>query len=455
MQCKKCSSYNVGATTRKDGSRTDYLCECGYQGKPFIENEPAPAEEANGKTERQLKMEPTEQGYKIYYGNTYVVATHEEIRQSLMMYCVGKQTINKVASAMKWTRAEFHAVKTAFNITKTDMPFTPYEIDNLTAEEMSEIVRIEKKRYAHMLFENSKQRDVEREIKRHNKVDYFTNQICKRVNALKFPPFTPVCSLPVEGRNTTIIKITDEHAGLEVDSIYNTYNLDVMRQRFNAVTNHIIQNVSKENFLVIESGGDLVHGKIHGSTEKASTYVMDALEAVIECYAKMFKALLDVGIGFSFTKANGSHSSLESNKMNRTEEENLGRILPFVLRQMFFDCDDFSYIVPVLGTNHTIVKIGGDKAILTGHGDEMQMKGFAAYANELSVICGLTISEVHLGHIHHEKMEIIDGVRVEHSLSFCGSDQYATRIGLTGDCGFTEIIYDGEGNRIGGKVIRF
>ena len=238
--------------------------------------------------------------------------------------------------------------------------------------------------------------------------------------------------------------------------MHNTYNLDVMKERFNAVTNHIIQNIDENQRLVIESGGDLVHGKIHGSTEKASSYVMDALEAVIGCYIQMFKVLRKSGYEIEFTKANGSHSSLESNKMNRTEEENLGRLLPYILQQSFSDDEGFALIEPLKGTNHTLVQVGGNRAILTGHGDEMKgVKAYSAFANMVAREHGVNVTEFHLGHWHHYRAEELDGVLVENTLSFCGTDQYASKLGLLGDCGFTVIKYNHLGKRTAIETINF
>lgn len=457
FSCKVCGSHEVTATPRKDGKKTDYKCKCGSRKAPFMEDV-AEVVEVAGETERVLKHEQTDTGYKIFYGGTYLLASHEEIRKAFMFYCIGKFTMNKVADEMRWTRAEFNALKTAFKITKDAQPFTPYEIDNMTADDMAEIMRIEKKRFAHLKFRDQKSKDIEKEVNRHNKADYFTNEICKRVNALDITGFfvEEEHSGGIPSQHTTIVKITDEHAGLEVDSLHNTYNLSEMHKRFLSVFSWIINNVSNEDDLVVESGGDLVHGKIHGSCEKASSYVMDALEAVIECYIQLICGLRKHGYRIRFTKANGSHSSLESNKMNRTEEENLGRMLPFVLRQTFSKDDGFRYLQPIKGTNHTIVPVGGNNGILTGHGDEMKgVKAYSAFARTMGRTFNINITEFHLGHWHHYKAEEVDNVLVENTLSFCGTDQYASKGGLLGECGFTVHTYDECGVRIGYRVIKF
>jgi len=473
VRCKKCGGTDISEYIRnyKGGTRKVFKCKsCESQAKPepteedyidafeqtigsSLDEEIEPIEK-EGKLEYTNKHEITENGYKIYYADTYITATHEELRKALMKYCVGNLTMNQVAMAMSWTRQEFNAIKTAFHITKDSAPFTPFEIDELSVDQMAEIVRIEKKRYALEKIAARSNEDIRKEIDRHHKADYFLEQICERVNKIDISPFTINPQLREEFNTTRIIKITDEHAGLTVGSLYNTYNLEIMKKRFQTVTEWVVNNLPVGH-VIIESGGDIVHGLIHGSTEKASSYVLDSLEAVIGCYIKLFNTLRTKGYSITFAKANGSHASLEKNKMNRTEEENLGRILSFTLQQVFAD-DIYTHILPkIIGTNHTIVDIGNNHSILLGHGDEMSgAKSFAAYAKLVSEKVGRIIGEVHLGHIHHEKAEYMDGVYVEHSLSFCGTDQYASKLGLISPCGFTSLTYK-NGARLTKQIIEF
>jgi len=454
--CPKCKSpwpEGEGKYPKHGTQWFDYRCpSCGSKRKPVDSEE---VEELEGKSEYTPKHELTDTGYKVFYKNTYIVATHEELREAFMMYCFGGLTVNQVATRMSWTRGEFTALKTAFHITKSDLPFTPFEINMYDTDELGDIMQIEKKRYALIKFEEKSKKDIEREITRHHKVDYLLKQIFKNVNKMDKSDFTVLPKTPVSAEDY-IIKISDEHAGLECDSLYNTYNLGVMRERFEFVTNWIIGNVPK-GVITIESGGDIVHGLIHGSTQKASTYVMDALEAVQNCYIRMLKTLRNQGYVIYFAKANGSHASLESNKMNRTEEENLGRSLPYLLKHVFADIDGVNVLERVKGTNHTIIPVGhGNKAVLLGHGDELGgFKAYAALANELSKQTMYQITEFHLGHFHHEKHEFIDGVFVEHALSFCGSDQYASKKGLVGPCGFTLLTYKASGKRKTKEIIEF
>ncbi len=436
-----------------DGWDKEAIDECSFKQETVVDALNAYHENPinmEGSVEYTPEHELTDSGYKVYYKNTYVVATHEELRKAFMMYCVGGLTMNQVSLELTWTREEFNAIKTAFHITKDAAPFTPYEIDQMSPDEMAEIVRIEKKRYALSKLAHSSNKDIRKEIDRHNQVDYFAKMVMEGVNSIPCEMFQEFTVENSDNFNY-VVKITDEHAGLTVDSVHNKYNLNIMEDRFCSVYNYIVDIVPKGEVTIL-SGGDLVHGLIHGSTEKASTYVITALQEIVGCYRDLILSLINAGYSVKFAKANGSHSSLEKNKMNRTEEENLGRMLPFHLEALFANTDAFTMLKPLDGTNHTPIEIGRDTYALLGHGDEMKnVKAYAAFANSMT----FRVTEFLLGHIHHYKAEELDGVLVEHTNSFCGTDQYAGKLGLLGESGFTIIKYNSHGKRVGIENITF
>lgn len=411
-------------------------------------------QDVKGKTERKRKHELTDKGYKIYYAGTYVEATHEELRRAFMLYCIGKLTIEQVSNTMGWTRAEFYAIKTAFNIVKTGQPFTPYEIDNLEPEQMAEIMRIEKKRLAKAKFEAEKYRDIEKEIKRHHKADYWIDRFAEKINSRENTIYEVSSATTVMGKVgvVNVIKITDIHGGLDTENVFNTYNIEVMHKRFSYVATWIVNHIPVGKLIILDTG-DMVHGMIHGSVEKHSEYMIDSSFNVTDAYIRLIDTLLAHGYEVEFGKSNGNHSSLESNKKDRVEEENIGRFLPYTLERIYRD-DDRVTILPMLTTNNMTVVHMFDYAICTQHGDEGSMSKLADKALQVSTALGVKIIEVQGGHLHHYKAEYINGVLVELTESFCGSDQYAVNKGLVSPYGFRHLTYDSEGKE-NSKFIRF
>ena len=402
-------------------------------------------EKVEGETEQSNKYDLTDKGYIVRYGNHSVEATHEEVRKALMMYCIGGMTLNQISLAMTWTRAEFYAIKTAFGITKDSPPFTPYDLDSMDAEQLAEKIRIEKKRYSLSKFENHKHDDIEKEIKRYNKADFWLERFSEKINNRADTIYTHNLT-NVQDEYVNVIKITDEHSGLITNNIFNTYNFDVMRERFNAIYNYIIHNVPVGK-LTILSCGDAVHGTIHGSVDKHSHYMIDSAFAVTDCYIKLIDSLLEQGYSVTYAKSNGSHESLEKAKKDRTEEENIGRYIIYTLKALYSKNANVDVIDLVLNNNVCIVPIH-HYAIATMHGDEGSMARAVETVQKIGKKKGLVVKEIQCGHFHHYKAEEINGVLVEHTESLCGTDQYAVNKGLDSPCGFRHYKYTKDGYKI-------
>lgn len=414
-------------------------------------------ENVSGKSERSNTVEEVDGGYVIHYGNGKRLRTNDDdLCKAFSMFCVGGMTMNQVSLAMRWTREEFYAAKTAFSITKDSLPFTPNRIDGMSADDIAELTRIEKKRYATEKFNDLKHKDTEKTLKSYLKSNFWHNQIIDGINSIIPTNYHENnLLLPDESPSpyVNVVKITDIHSGLKVDSQFNTYNLEIMRNRFEKLFCFIANNIPKSEPLRIIDCGDTLHGIIHGSVVKNSEPMVSSLISAIECYSNLINSLRMSGYNICFAKANGSHSSIEKTKQDRTDEENLGRIVYYALKKMFSRFDNIFFVDQVQGTNLTVLPIIGKKAILIGHGDEMPMKQYSMIAPSYGEIHGLDIIEVQLGHLHHYKGEKFEnGVLVEYTESFCGSDQYATKLGLNSPFGARWIKYNKDG-RIFSKFI--
>lgn len=382
--------------------------------------------------------------YIIRYGKNKmhsVEATNEQIRKAFMMHktSIGNLTENQVSLEMKWTKREFQAIKHAFDFTKDAAPFTDHDIENMSSGEMAERERIEKKRYALLKLETKKHDDIKHEVTKMNKDRFWLEEYSKLINSREqrtYDVTTEQANVPVKH----LIKITDEHSGLVTDNIFNTYNLDVMRNRFKAIAEYIISNIPKCE-LFIASCGDMVHGIIHGSTSKHSHYMMDSTFAVIDEYITLIDTLLENGYMVTLLKSNGSHSSIEKVKTDRTSEENMGRNLIYTLKQIYRNQPEVQVVEPMLTSNVSVVRLW-DYGVCTMHGDEnTNFAKQAETANKISKIVGYPIVQIHQGHIHHEKIEEVNGVRVCSTESLCGTDQYAAKLGLNSPCGFMHYKY--------------
>lgn len=401
--------------------------------------------------------------YIIRYGKLgrhAVEATNEQIRKSFMLHktSIGNLTENEVSQEMGWTKREFQVIKRAFDFTKDAAPFTDYDIERMTSDEMAEKERIEKKRFAQVKLEKRKFDDIKKEITRHNKADYFLNRVAELFEQREPIEFVKeeIVNL-LDDALVYNVRICDIHGGLEVDNVFGKYNLELMKQRFVKVYNYIATNIPKGSRIVLTDGGDSLHGKIHGSTEKHGTYVVVATVELLRVYEWLIAELLKDYI-VEFAKANGSHESLESVKTNRTEEENLGNIIVYALERIFSNCENFKVIPKLKGLPHVVINLVPGFDAMLDHGDNMPLKHYVGAARRLNATQGYNIQEVWLAHRHQyitNNPEHSDqyGILVETTEPFCPSDQYAAPKGLTGKNGFRVIAYGASG-RIGhGKFV--
>lgn len=395
--------------------------------------------EVEGKEEIKPAYEKTPDGYIVRYGKGRKVAISEEkLDELLSLYCVAKLTINQVAIQTGLTRQEVYAIKTAFSITKDSQPFTPEQVDSLSAEELAEKMRTKKLRYSLQKYEANKYADIERRVKQMDKANYWYSELCKRVN--KIAPKAYTLRKPTSEEESVLVAyVADVHGGLEVDNYFNTYNIDVMHERFARLANEIA--CAAESKVYIADLGDSVHGTIHGSTKKHSVWVLDAVMEVVKAYEQLFVTLLEQGFEVYFSKVNGNHESIERAKTDRTEEENYGNTIYSVLKWKYSEQNNLHFIDQVKGINATILPIF-DYGVLTIHGDNMSIK---AIDNIDRFFRPYNIKEVSAGHIHRLKVEDVGKLKVHYNECFCGPDQYASNKGLVSDFGVRLVNYTKQG----------
>lgn len=398
------------------------------------------AETKIGQTERKPKYKFNDGVYVIFYGKNKKITTSDtELQKALSLYCTAGLTLNQVANQMGWTRDEFYAIKTAFGITKDSLPFTPEQIDNLTPDEIAEKVRTEKKKYALQKYQDSKYKDIKKEVDKFNRSDYWYSEFIDKINKIE-PVLYPAVKLDIDNEIERLLIITDIHSGLKINSPWNTYNFEIMKQRFNKLASEICSTV-KPCRLTIAELGDSVHGIIHGSVKKHSENVIDSVFQVTECLSNLFVTLLSAGFSIRFTKVNGNHSSIEASHSDRTDEESFGRLIYWGLKLKFENFNQIEFIEPVY--NMSLLKFF-DYSIICCHGHQGDIKRLAEiermWRND-------NVIEVQSGHLHHRKIEEFNGISVFYNECFCGNDHYSISKALGSNAGCRLVTYDKSGRK--------
>ncbi|NCA94153.1 MAG: hypothetical protein EOM84_03130, partial [Sphingobacteriia bacterium] len=274
-----------------DYSRAKNICRSACNGKRTLS--PQKITEKQGATERKPKYEIIDDKYVIYFGKTKkLVATADELEKAFQLFCLADLTMNATALKMGWSREQFFAAKTSFDITKDAIPLLPETIDTLTADEISEKIRIAKKQYAIQKIHENKAKDIERDNKRFHDRNYLFSLAAERINAIDSSPFKVVNHKKAD--ELYLLAISDVHAGMRINNRFSRYNLDIMRERFERVTAEILSLI-KPCELTILDAGDLLAGGIHASVVKSSENPVDSLFSVTECYLKLCTTLMSKG----------------------------------------------------------------------------------------------------------------------------------------------------------------
>lgn len=415
--------------------------------KNQVEVASVPEAVKEGATERKPKYELIDGFYTIYYGkNKKLRISESDVDKAFKLYTLGNLTMNQVALEIGLSRNEFYALKTSFCMTKTDLPFTPEKIDEMTADEIAEQTRIEKKRFATKKFEQGKFKDIEAENKKFRELEYWFKLAADRLSAIEPQVFKPT-KTPKNDNIVRVLTISDIHAGERIDSRWGKFNLDIMRERFKTLTSKVINQVEPCE-LTIFSAGDLGAGRIHPSIVKLSDNFLDSLFAVTESIISMVGTLITHGFTIKLMPIMGNHGSADSAHNARVLAENYERMVEWAIKLKLGEVKQFEMLQPHF--NMGLIKIH-DYSIVCVHGDQGATKQLADLER---LFRHERVKEVLAGHLHHQKSEEYCGVTVYHQPSFIGAEHYGIGKGLVSEPGCRLIEY-GKDGRLREHYLRF
>lgn len=316
------------------------------------------------------------------------------------------------------------SIRKAFNTTKycgyNVYKFMQDKIDKgfLTDEQY---IRLEKKRDEEYK-ERVKLQDANREkravLREYSRVETLQEYIEKKLDEREPRPFVK-CEYKEKGENESSLLISDLHCGATVDSIFNYYDLEVLRERMNELANKTIYRCHNQNvkYLNVELLGDFLTGIIHGSTiaqaqEDIIDQIFDASDVIVEFILLLKKEIPNVKIYCTY----GNHGRVSQGKSDSANKTNYERIIPSYIRKELRKND----IKVIDGGYEDFVtyKLRNGKLIVVTHGTndnpETANKTFTKLLEQ-------NVYEVHMGHYHSVKST--KGTTVNGSVM--GSDDYA------------------------------
>lgn len=233
--------------------------------------------------------------------------------------------------------------------------------------------------------------------------------------------YTPAVAAPSE--NDLLVSLNDLHFGACVDNYWNYYNSDVcvclLRDYLNRILD-IASTYEAENCYVW-ANGDLISGNIHKSIavsnrENVIQQVVGVSELVAEFLAELSKHFKNV----YFSSVAGNHSRLEEKDIASIHER-LDDLVEWYLKARLQNFDNivFDHYQKIDDTMY-LLDIRG-KTYLGVHGD---YDGSAGKVQSLQTMAKRPVYAILSGHLHHNKVDSVQGVKTIMAGSFLGMDDY-------------------------------
>ena len=239
----------------------------------------------------------------------------------------------------------------------------------------------------------------------------------------EFDPYGVV----TQSDNDLLVSLNDIHYGATVENYWNTYNSDICREMMCRYLDRIIQIArthSSQN-CIVWANGDEISGNIHKSiTVTNKENVIEQIKGVSELIAEFIAELSKHFVTVTFVSVAGNHSRLDPNKDNALVSERLDDLIEWYLAdrlQSFEDViigggekvDETMYLIDVRGKTYCGV-----------HGD---FDGSANKIQALQTMARKPLYAVLSGHLHHCKMDDVQGIRTIMAGSFLGMDDYCVQ----------------------------
>ena len=247
--------------------------------------------------------------------------------------------------------------------------------------------------------------------------------------------------------NDLLVSLNDIHYGANVSNFWNTYNSDVCREMMCRYLDRIISigETHRSENCVVWANEDEISGNIHQSiavTNKEN--VIEQIKGVSELIAEFLAELSRHFNNVTFVSVAGNHSRIEPNKDRALISERLDDLVEWYLgaRLQNFEnvtigggekIDHTIYLVDIRGQTYCGV-----------HGD---FDGSASKVQALQAMAGRPIYAVLSGHLHHNKVDEVQGVKTIMAGSFLGMDDYCVQKRIVGRAEQMVCVCDENGVR--------
>lgn len=247
--------------------------------------------------------------------------------------------------------------------------------------------------------------------------------------------------------NDLLVSLNDIHYGANIQNYWNTYNSDICRNMMCRYLDRIIsisETHGSEN-CIVWANGDEISGNIHQSiavTNKEN--VIEQIKGVSELIAEFLSELSKHFRQVTYVSVAGNHSRIDPNKDRALISERLDDLVEWYLaaRLQNFDnvvvgggekVDCTIYLIDIRGKTYCGV-----------HGD---FDGSTTKIHALRTMAQKPLYAVLSGHLHHNKIDDVQGIKTIMAGSFLGMDDYCVQKRIYGRAEQMVCVCDSDGIR--------
>ena len=266
-----------------------------------------------------------------------------------------------------------------------------------------EFVRLEKLREKEYM-ERVRLQDANREkravLREYSRVEAIKEYIELKLDERKPRPFVK-CNYAIKNGNEASLLVSDLHCYTIVDSIFNTYNIDVLRERMIKLANKTIAWCHRESveYLNVEILGDMISGIIHGSTiAQAQEDIIDQVLDVSDILTDFILSLKSEIPHITVYSVYGNHGRTMQGKSDAANKSNYERIIPAYIRKELRNND--IQVIDSGFEDFVTYFLRDGKLIVCTHGTNDNP---TTVNRTFTKLLGQDVFDIHMGHFHNPK----------------------------------------------------
>lgn len=241
----------------------------------------------------------------------------------------------------------------------------------------------------------------------------------------KLYEYTP--SLVEDSDCDFIIHLTDVHCGIDIHSVFNEFNSDILEERLEKFLDEIyeIKELYKPENAYVILGGDFIHGIIHlnGRLESKENLV----QQIMQCSNLVSHFIYRLSTMFKNVEVHtvvGNHSRSFPNKEDSAHGENFDLLIPFIGKRALQNIKNVEFKENYIDCGIANFMVRGH-SVFAAHGDRDTAKTVVYNMVKMARKAKIPLPDMcYLGHRHTNGLTTVDDVKVIESGCVDGMDSY-------------------------------